>query len=322
MVLCLHKLILILGIGILVGCISKRPDIMGPSIVSPDSSQANQTEQSVQPDQYDPTATPFGEFLDPMMPSNHRNWIPEQSVLALTEFQGNQALIKNVRYCDYRSAEDYTVRYYDKVIDLDQVHTVDFIIVPFPEMPDMAHTMMSFGIGDDDYLAVSVEARREKGETYNPLVGLLGQYELMYVIGDERDLIQLRTNHWKNDVYVHRLQVRPEQAKAMLVDVLHRANRLAVVPELYNTFTNNCTTNLIDHMNENLPVEIEYDRRILMAGRADRMIYDLGLIDTSLPFDAARSRARVNYYAYLYRDNPRFSRLIREHIPGVQTVMR
>jgi hypothetical protein len=286
---------------------------MGPSIATPDPTSVGASGQA---------ATPVGEFLDPVMPSNYRDWIPEQSILTLAEFQGNEVLLKNVRYCDYRSAEDYTVRHYDKVIDLDQVRSVDFIVVPLPEMPDMAHTMMSFGIGDDDYLAVSVEARREKGETYSPLTGLMGQFELMYVIGDERDLIQLRTNHWKNDVYVHRLQVRPEQAREMLVDVLHRANRLAVVPEFYNTVSNNCTTNLIDHMNTTLPVEIQYDRRILMAGRADRMIYDLGLIDTSVPFDAARTRARVNYYAYLYRDNPHFSRLIREQNPGVQSVIR
>lgn len=309
-------LILSLATLMAVGCIAKRPNIMGPSIVTPNPSLASEAKQPT------PKSTPVGEFLDPVIPSNHRTWIPEQSLLTLVEFQGNKALLKNVRYCDYRSAEDYTVRHYDKLVDLDKVRSVDFIVVPFPEMPDMAHTMISFGIGDDDYLAVSVEARREKGETYNPLAGLMGQYELMYVIGDERDLIQLRTNHWRNDVYVHRLQVRPEQARKMFIDVLHRANRLAVVPELYNTLSNNCTTNLIDHMNESLPVEIKYDRRILMSGRADRMIYDLGLIDTSLPFDAARIRSRVNYYAYLYRNNPHFSRLIREKVPGVQSMMR
>ncbi|MGD9128749.1 MAG: DUF4105 domain-containing protein [Planctomycetia bacterium] len=309
----------ILGLALLasLGCIAKRPSMMGPSIAVQDAAFMN---PPVSPAE---ATTPVGEFLDPVIPSNHRDWIPEQSVMPVAEFQpDNKITVRNVRYCEYRTAEDYTVRHYDKVIDLDKVRTVDFIVVPFPEMPDMAHTMISFGIGDDDYLGVSVEARREKGETYNPLAGLMGQFELMYVIGDERDLIQLRTNHWRNDVYVHRLHVRPEQARAMLVDVLHRTNQLALVPELYNTLSNNCTTNLIDHMNEALPVEIEYDRRILLSGRADRMIYDLGLIDTSLPFSAARTRARVNYYAYLYRDNPHFSRLIREQNPAVQPVRR
>ena len=308
--------ILGLSLAVTVGCISKRPEMMGPSVATLDPASVDSPASSEE------QVTPVGKFLDPIIPSNHRDWIPEQSVMPFAVFQGNRVVVKNIRYCEYRTAEDYTVRHYDKAIDLSQVRTVDFIVVPFPEMPDMAHTMMSFGIGNDDYLGISVEARREKGETYNPLAGLVGQYELMYVIGDERDLIQLRTNCWRNDVYVHRLNVRPEQAQAMLVDVLRRANQLAAVPELYNTLSNNCTTNLIDHMNAALPVEIQYDRRILLAGRADRMIYDLGLIDTSLPFDAARTRSRVNYYAYLYRDNPHFSRLIREQVPGVQPIVR
>jgi hypothetical protein len=246
--------------------------------------------------------------------SNQRNWAADHEQLASAEFRDNHVEIHNIRNCEYTTAEDYVLRYYDKTFDLDKVRSVDFIIVPFADMPQIAHVMLSFGFENDEFVCVSVEIRREKGEKYSPLAGFLRQYELMYVIGDERDLIQLRTIHRLDDVYVYRTRARPEQARMLLVDMLERANKLNHEPEFYNTATNNCTTNVVNHINKLWPNRIAYNVQLVLPGYSDRMAYALGLLDSSKSFEETRAAARVNPLAYVHRNSPRFSAMIREPI--------
>ena len=102
--------------------------------------------------------------------------------------------IHNIRNFAYAPDSRYTPAYYDKTFDLRKLDSVWFIVEHFGDWKGPAHTFLSFGFGEQDYVAVSVEIRKEKGENYSPLKGLLKRYELTYVIGDERDLIKLRTN--------------------------------------------------------------------------------------------------------------------------------
>ncbi len=247
-----------------------------------------------------------------LRPSNDRDWSPDQALLSYAEFHGSQVTVRNIRHCRYGATdEDYTVAHYDQTWELDAVRSVDFIVVPFNESPSLAHTMLSFGFDGGQYLAVSVEIRKKTGDRYDPVKGMLNQFEIHYVIADERDVIQLRTIQRLNDVYVHRLRLSREQAREVFVDVMHRLNRLADQPEWYHTLTNNCTTNIVDHVNRVLAVKIPYSHHVLLPGHIDRYLYDLGLLETDLPFEQARERARVNYLTYVYRDRPDFSIMIR-----------
>jgi hypothetical protein len=260
-------------------------------------------------------------------PSNDRGWVADHELLASAEFRGDQVEVHNIRNCEYASDEDYVLRYYDKTFDLSQIQSVDFIIVPFADLPQIAHVMLSFGFANDEYVCVSVEIRREKGEEYSPVAGFLQKYELMYVVGDERDLIQLRTIHRLDDVFVYRTRATPEQARMLFVDMLNRANKLNREPEFYNTLTNNCTTNVVDHINKLWPNRIAYNVQLVLPGYSDRMAYELGLLDTSKSFAETRAAARVNRLAYEHRNSPRFSTQIREPIlalrdDGIGTKLR
>ena len=250
-------------------------------------------------------------LLSMLRPSNERDWVPEQAVLPRAEFLGNEVLVHNIRNCKYNSADDVVVEHYDKRFDLDRIKSVDFLVCPFPSAPGTAHTMISFGFEGDEYLAVSVEIRKEKGESYDPIKGLLRQYEIMYVVADERDLIQLRTNHWKNEVFLYHTRATPETARGMFVDVMRRVNKLYVAPEFYDTLTNNCTTNIVRHVNRLSPNRIPFDYRVLMAGYSDRLAYDLGLLETDTSFEQTKAHAGVNYLAYLHRNDRDFSAKIR-----------
>ena len=258
-----------------------------------------------------PTLTANPDLYKSFKPSNDRDWTPEQARLATAEFHGSQVTVHNIRNCRWRTADDYSISYYDKTFDLDKLVSVDFIVVPFNEMPSIGHTMLSFGFEGNEYLAVSVEIRRERGEAFSPIKGFFQQYELMYVVADERDVIEKRVNADLCDVFLYRSTATPEQGRALVKDVFRRVDQLARMPEFYDTLTNNCTTNIRNHINHLKPDRVPYDYRVLLPGNSDRLAYDLGLIEHRGSYEETRTQARVNYQAYLHRDDPEFSRVIR-----------
>jgi hypothetical protein len=269
----------------------------------------------VEPVAYRPESTtlrPNAQGLKALRPSNDRAWSPDQAVLSVAEFHGNQVTVRNIRNIAYRTADSYDVHHYDKTFDLDRITSIDFIVVPFNDMPGIAHTMLSFGFDDREFLGLSVEIRKEKGESYSPVKGFFRQYELMYVLADERDLILKNSMHWLASVYVYRTRATPEQARAVFVDVLNRANKLAAEPEFYDTLKNNCTTNIRNHINRCFPDRVPFDYRVALPGYSAELAYDLGLLASDAPFETTKSQALVNYAAYLYRDDPQFSVRIRQ----------
>ena len=174
--------------------------------------------------------------------------------------------------------------------------------------------MLSFGFAGNDYLAVSVEIRRERGEEYQTLAGFFRQYELIYVVGDERDLIKLRTNYRKDDVYIYRTRATHEQIRRMFVDVFQRVNKLCQEPEFYNTLGNNCTTNIVRHVDNLWPDRVPYDYRVMLPGLTAKLAFDLGLLETDVSFEETKQRAWINDLAQQYADSPDFSARIRQRV--------
>ena len=143
-----------------------------------------------------------------------------------------------MRNAEWLTDTDCLLNYYDKTYDLNEVETVDFIVVPFNNNRSIAHTMLSFGFGKGEYVGISVEVRKEQGELYSSTLGLARQYELVYVVADELDLLPVRVKQRASDVYIYRGTAPPEKVRALFVDMLTRANQLADYPEFYDTFTN------------------------------------------------------------------------------------
>jgi hypothetical protein len=250
-----------------------------------------------------------------LAPSNVRNWELDQAVLPYADFRGDQVIVHNVRNCRYFDQDTFVVEHEDRTYDLDDLRGVDFLVAPFDAMPRLAHTMLSFEFtppaGPPRHLACSIEIRKEKGETYAAWKGSLRQYELMYVLADERDVVELRTNHRGEDVYLYQTTATPEQARLLLVDVLARANELASRPEFYETFSNNCTTNLVRHVNRIQPRRLSYDYRVLLPGYSDKLAFDEGLIVPQGTFEETKSKAYVNAKALAAANRADFSQLIR-----------
>ncbi len=243
-------------------------------------------------------------------PSTNRDWTLDQAKLPAAEFDGPLVTVRNVRNFRYETTERYTPAYYDKTFDLRRLDSAWFVVEPFGKGA-VAHTFVSFGFGDE-FVAISVEIRKEKGESFSPLKGLMRQYEVMYVVGDERDLIKLRTNYRNDTVYLYPMRTTPERMRELFVSMLRRANKLREEPEFYNTLTNTCTTNLVRHVNALVPGRIPLHPAVFLPGYSDRLAHKLGLIDTTLSFEDARRHFQINERARKYADDPKFSLRIRE----------
>ncbi|MEZ4195321.1 MAG: DUF4105 domain-containing protein [Candidatus Paceibacterota bacterium] len=250
-------------------------------------------------------------YLDSQTPLSDREWNTDQAVSAEVVMEGEEITIKNVRNFTYRSTSDYTPGYYDTAFNLNDVMTVDYIVEPFGDI-GAAHTFLSFGLADGRYLAISVEIRKEVGETFSPWLGLLNQFELTYVIADERDVVNLRANHRKHDVYLYPTVATPEKARELLVSMLKRAQKLEAEPEFYNTITSNCTTNIVTHLNEVTDKDIGYDLRLLLPENSDALAKELGLILPDLSLEEGRAKYKINDRAKDYDEVSDFSKLIRE----------
>ena len=251
-------------------------------------------------------------LVDRIAPSNYREWSPSLAKAPKATIIANKASIRNVRHCSYLSDDDYTVSYAERQYDLDQLISVDFLVVPFQNNSLIAHTMLSFGFDNGEHVCVSAEIRTEKDEEYSSWLGFVRQYELCYVVGDERDLIPLRTEHRDAEVYVYPTTATPEQARSLFFDVMRRVNKLAQSPEFYHTLTNNCTINIARHVNQLRPNRVPYSLSVLLPGLAPRYAYQLGLLDQSLPFEELQARAKVNDYVVEFLNDPDFSRQIRK----------
>lgn len=247
-------------------------------------------------------------------PSNERNWQPDMALLPYATIEGNSVTIHNIRNCDYRSETDFTVQYYDKSFNLDTLTSFDLYLVDWG-LKSLVHTMVSFGFDDRDYIAVSIEARKEQGEGYSTIQGFFRQYELTYVVADERDVIRLRTNYRQGEtVYLYRIQGNKELFRQVFLDYLHSINQLKEKAEWYNALLTNCMTQLRGHTQPYH--KVSWDWRLLANGYADELAYEKGALDTSLPFAELKKISIINPKAEAADQDPDFSLRIRENLPG------
>lgn len=250
-------------------------------------------------------------------PSNSRDWAPDVARTARATFDGSRVTIQNVRNFSYRSESDYGQRWETRTYDLDAVRGVD-LFLSFWGPTQIAHTIVSWDFGGGQHLAISIETRKEKGESYSALRGFFHQYELYYVVADERDLVGLRTNYRGEQVYLYRIRATAQQARALLVDYLDEVNQLADHPQWYNALTQNCTTTIRGHAH-NIGAGGALDWRLLANGHLDELLYERGQIDTSLPFTDLKARSDITEKAKRPDDSPDFSAKIRQGLPDFST---
>jgi hypothetical protein len=248
-------------------------------------------------------------------PSHDRNWRPEAAVMPRAVIDGDRVRLTGVRNFDYRTRNDFTVRHEEREVQLSHLVGLDFYVSYFMEGP-VGHTFLSFIFDNAPPLSISIETRPEVGEGFAPIASMFKQFELIYVVGSERDLVGVRTNHRREPTYLYRLNTSADDARRLLLVYLARINELADRPEFYHLLSNSCTINIIRYANAVGRVG-RLDIRHVLNGLIDSYLYRSGRIDTTLPFDELRRRSLINEAAQAADGAADFSQRIRASLPPV-----
>jgi len=248
-------------------------------------------------------------------PSHDREWRPEVAVMPRAFIDSDRVRITGVRNFDYRSRDDFDVHYEERIVQLSHLTGLDFFVSYWSE-GFVAHTFVSFIFDNAPPLSISIETRPEVGEGFDPVASLFKQFELIYVVGDERDLVRVRTGYRGESVYLYRLNSSPDNVRRLLMIYLARINELADKPEWYHLLTNSCTINIVRYANAAGRAG-RFNIRHLLNGLIDSYLYHSGRVDTTLPFDELRRRSLINAAAQAADDAADFSDRIRASLPTV-----
>jgi hypothetical protein len=256
-----------------------------------------------------------------LKPSNDHDWQPNLSQTPWAEISGDRVTIHNFRHCYYRDEADFTCEWLTKEVLLSQIRGVDFF-VDYWSSPWIAHPIISFQFGDNDYVAASIEARYQTGQGYSPLRSFFRQFTIIYVLASERDLIRLRTNYRSGEkVYLFHTTASPQWSRDLFLQYLRQANRLRDDARWFNAITNNCTTGIFANMTAtgHMPAgSSRYSWWVLLNGRAPEMLYRGGFFASKLPFSELKAQAYINPVANTVNDAPDFSQCIRKNRAGFE----
>ena len=247
-----------------------------------------------------------------LKPSGDRNWQPDNAQTAWADIAGDHITIHNFRNCSYVTEKEYTCQWETRPFDLANLTGADLFITWWgPTL--IAHPIVSFDFGAQGHVPMSIETRDVIGQGYSAIRGFFRQYELAYIVSDERDVVRLRTNFRKDEeVYLFRTTVKPEFARKVFLDYIQRVNELHNKPEWYNAVTNNCTTNIDVSASQAQDKGTVWDWRVLLNGKMDEMLYEHDrLVTGGLPLPALKAQAHINAAAVAADDSPNWSQLIR-----------
>ncbi len=252
-------------------------------------------------------------FVSLREPSNNLNWSGDQKILPEVSFLdstgGMEVSVKNIRDTVYTSRDEYEVRYYDWVFRVEDVVSVDFFVEELFSVA-VAHTFLSFGFVDGSHLMVSTEIRKEQWEEFSPLKGFFREYELMYVLASEEDILKVRWIHRDNPVYRYELQLSDIQKQDLFVSMMKKAEMLHNTPEFYNTFLNSCNQLIVEHL-RSVGIDIPFDYRIFLPKQSGAFLYGIDLIDIREDFSVIQADALITPKIQSAEWQGDFSRYIR-----------
>jgi hypothetical protein len=247
--------------------------------------------------------------------SGKRNWQPEVAETAWTERDGDKITIHNFRNFDYQPGQPARPRWETKVVDLSQLQAVD-LYINFWGPTLICHPIASFQFGPTDHVAISVETRMAQGQTYSMIRGFFKQFELTYIVADERDVIRVRTNYRHEQLYLYRTSVGSDRARRLFLKYLQSVNAIHARPQFYNAVTDNCTTNVRTHTAATTAKPAPWDWRMLLNGTVDELVYQNGGFASHLPFAELKQMSLIDAKAQAAEQAPDFSERIRIGLPG------
>jgi hypothetical protein len=244
-----------------------------------------------------------------------RDWQPDVAETAWTERDGDKITIHNLRNFDYEPGQQPKPRWETKVVDLSQLRGMD-LFINFWGSTLICHPIVSFQFGPTDHVAISVETRMAEGQTYSTIRGFFKQFELIYIVADERDVIRVRTNYRHEQLYLYRTSIGPDRARRIFLNYLKSIDAIHVQPQFYNAVTDNCTTNVRMHTAATTAKPAPWDWRMLLNGTVDELVYENGGFASHLPFAELKQMSLIDAKAQAADRAPDFSERIRIGLPS------
>ena len=243
-------------------------------------------------------------------PKRYSNWdvsCKKPPIVRISE-RGDLVTINNVRHFKWEGVNDYQPSWVKKNYYLDKLDSLDLIVEPLGDSRLFAHTMLSFGFGPEQRVVISVEARKEKGESYSLVSGLYKQFELLYQISSERDALTLRVARGQSKLYMYPVKATPEFIKNLFLDMVSKAGSLVDKPAFYHSLRANCTTELFKHIKENFEGDISYGKGVLFPSKSGQVLHEMGWMDTELEYEDARKKFMSAERVRMFSGDPHFSR--------------
>ncbi len=217
-------------------------------------------------------------------PSHDRDWEVGQEGLPSIIFNEDDVTINNYRNFVWHKDGKIDNVYETKSFKLSDLETVDVIISHFDDFEGLAHIFISFGSKTGEHIIMSLETRREKGEEFSPYWGIMRQFEIIYVVGSEEDVIGLRTNVRGERVYLYPTISTPEKTRALFIELANEINNIYKKPKIYNTLTHNCTNEITRRVEKISELDFPATWKSIFPGYFDEILYEMEIIPADKPF--------------------------------------
>ena len=222
-------------------------------------------------------------------PHHTRKWQTHLSRLPIVQLDEGVFSITQYRDWTYASDAPKEQRWRESAsFELANVRQAWFVVEPHPGLPVMAHTLVLFEFRDGDMIGLTVEARKERHESYSAVRGVLNAFELIYQWATPKDLLTRRAVMMEKELYLYRLDLTQAETEAYLRAVLEKTQAIEAKPRFYNTAVSNCTNELAKSAG------LDWHPAFVLTGTADEALFDMGRIKGDGDFAAVRTAARID----------------------------
>jgi len=134
------------------------------------------------------------------------------------------------------------------------------------------------------------------------------------VLGDERDLLRLRSNFRKEEVFVYPTNFNKKDIRKFFEVIVERINSIADKPQFYNTISHSCMSSLTKDFSKVLEVRDPFNYRWLLNGYSAELMFEHGAINSIGNFADTKRFHHINQYVQADNNGEGYSMKIRPHI--------